>query len=48
LPKKVKTGDLSIDREVNPLIEDIKKWSKWILGEAKEELTEIIEFLKEP
>ncbi len=34
-PKKVKTGDLSIHKEVNPLLEDVKKWGNWVLEEAK-------------
>jgi adenine-specific DNA methylase len=37
-PKKVKTGDLSIMKEVNPLIEDVKRWGNWVLEEAKKEI----------
>ncbi len=37
-PKKVKTGDLSIHKEVNPLLEDVKKWGNWVLEEAKKEI----------
>jgi adenine-specific DNA methylase len=37
-PKKIKTGDLSIEKEVNPLVEDVKKWGNWVLEEAKKEI----------
>jgi len=37
-PKKIKTGDLSVTREVNPLVEDVKKWGNWVLEEARKEI----------
>lgn len=37
--KKVKNGmGLEAEIEVNPLLEDVKKWGKWILKEAKKEI----------
>ena len=39
--KKVKgNNDLDIETEkvVNPLLEDVKKWGKWVLNEAKKEI----------
>lgn len=36
--KKIKTHDLSIEKEVNPLIEDVKKWGEWVLQETKKEI----------
>ncbi|OQX87556.1 MAG: DNA methylase [Candidatus Omnitrophica bacterium 4484_70.2] len=35
---KVKEGMVEIEKEVNPLVEDIKKWGNWVLEEAKKEL----------
>lgn len=37
-PKKIKTDDLTHEKEVNSLLEDVKKWGKWVLKEAKKEL----------
>jgi len=37
-PKKIKTKDLAGEREINPLLEDVKKWGKWVLEEAKKEI----------
>jgi putative DNA methylase len=36
--KKVKTGDLAIHKEVNPLLDDVKKWGNWVLEESKKEI----------
>ena len=39
--KKVKgkgDGLFDIEKKVNPLVEDVKKWSNWVLEEAKKEL----------
>ncbi|MGC8744982.1 MAG: DUF1156 domain-containing protein, partial [Verrucomicrobiia bacterium] len=39
--KKVKVKneiDLEDEREINPLIEDVKKWGNWVLEEAKKEI----------
>jgi adenine-specific DNA methylase len=37
-PKKIKTDDLGGDKEINPLLEDVKKWGNWILEEVKKEI----------
>jgi len=39
-PKKVKekAGDLEIQREINPLLEDVRKWGNWVLEEARKEI----------
>lgn len=37
-PKKIKTDDLGGDKEINPLLEDVKKWGNWVLEEAKKEI----------
>jgi len=39
-PKRVKSGDLAGDKEINPLLEDVKKWGNWVLEEAKKEIGE--------
>jgi len=39
--KKVKNQDLALfenEVEVNPLLEDVKKWGNWVLNEAKKEI----------
>jgi len=39
-PKKIKEkiNGLEVEREVNPLVEDVKKWGEWVLQEARKEL----------
>jgi len=37
-PKKIKTKDLAGEKEINSLIEDVKKWGNWVLEEAKKEI----------
>lgn len=37
-PKKVKADNLEGEIEINPLLEDVKKWGKWVLEEAGKEL----------
>jgi adenine-specific DNA methylase len=39
-PRKVKekAGDLEVEREINPLLEDVKKWGNWVLEEARKEI----------
>ena len=37
-PKKIKTDDLGGDKEINPLLEDVKKWGNWVLEETKKEI----------
>jgi adenine-specific DNA methylase len=37
-PKKVKTSDLLREKEINPLLEDVKKWGNWVLEETKKEV----------
>jgi putative DNA methylase len=39
-PKKVKEkiNGLEVEREVNPLVEDVRKWGNWVLQEARKEL----------
>ena len=36
--KKIKSNDLFGEKEINPLLEDVKKWSKWVLREVKKEI----------
>ncbi|GFP21533.1 hypothetical protein HKBW3S06_00760, partial [Candidatus Hakubella thermalkaliphila] len=36
--KKVKSNDLFGEKEINPLLEDVKKWGNWILEEARKEI----------
>lgn len=38
--RKVKSGTLGMDEEeeINPLLEDVKKWGDWVLKEAKKEI----------
>ncbi|MCX7704025.1 MAG: DUF1156 domain-containing protein, partial [Planctomycetota bacterium] len=36
--KKRKTNDLAVEKEINPLLEDVKKWGNWVLQEAKKEI----------
>jgi len=33
----VKSGIIETEREINPLLEDVKKWGNWVLKEAKKE-----------
>lgn len=35
---KVKEGFTEVEREINPLLEDVKKWGNWVLDEAKKEI----------
>jgi adenine-specific DNA methylase len=35
---KVKEGIAEVEKEVNPLLEDVKKWGNWVLERAKEEI----------
>jgi len=37
-PRKVKSRDLAVEKEINPLLEDVKKWGKWVLEEARKEI----------
>ena len=37
-PQKVKADNLEGEVEVNPLLEDVRKWGEWVLEEAKKEL----------
>ncbi len=38
-PKAIKdTGSLSGTQTINPLLEDVKKWGKWVLEEARREI----------
>src|SRR3990172_9401031 len=37
-PKKIKTGDLVGEKEINPLLEDVKRWGEWVLEEARKEI----------
>ncbi len=40
-PKKVKVkgdGLFELEKEINPLVEDVKKWGNWVLEEARKEL----------
>jgi adenine-specific DNA methylase len=40
-PKKIKIKNkigLEGEKEINPLLEDVKKWGSWVLEEAKEEI----------
>ncbi|MCD6221375.1 DUF1156 domain-containing protein [bacterium] len=39
-PKKVKVkkGVVEVEEEINPLLEDVKKWGNWVLDEAKKEI----------
>ena len=34
----VKRGIIETEREINPLLEDVKKWGNWVLEEAKKEI----------
>lgn len=36
--RKEKTPVGEIEREVNPLLEDVKRWGEWVLEEAREEI----------
>ncbi len=36
--KKVKDGFIESEVEINPLLEDVKKWGNWVLEEAKKEI----------
>jgi len=38
LPKKIKTHGLLIEKEINPLLEAVKKWGNWVLEEARKEV----------
>ncbi len=35
---KIKEGITEIEKEINPLLEDVKKWGNWVLEEAKKEI----------
>ena len=35
---KDKVGMAEIEKEINPLFEDVKKWGEWVLEEAKKEI----------
>ncbi len=38
-PKKVRDDDWTkVEKTINPLLEDVKKWSSWVLDEAKKEI----------
>ncbi len=38
-PVKMDTGNVMLNKsEVNPLLEDVKKWADWVLEEAKKEI----------
>ena len=38
-PKKVKSEDwIGAEKEINPLLEDVKKWGNWVLEEARKEI----------
>ncbi len=37
-PKKIKTKDLVGEKEINPLLEDVKKWRNWVLEKAQKEI----------
>src|SRR3990170_6570382 len=37
-PKKIKSNDLAREKEVNPILEDVRKWGGWVLEEAKKEI----------
>jgi len=36
--KKIEGSFLEVEEEVNPLLEDVKKWGSWVLEEAKKEI----------
>jgi len=36
--KKVKSNNLLGEQEINPLLEDVKKWGNWVLEEARKEI----------
>jgi len=36
--KLVESDELLVKKEVNPLLEDVKKWGNWVLEEAKKEI----------
>ncbi|WP_369017684.1 DUF1156 domain-containing protein [Thermatribacter velox] len=36
--KKKNSIGLEVEEKVNPLLEDVKKWGKWVLSEAKREI----------
>ncbi len=38
MPKKIKTEDLLVEKEINLLLEDVKKWGNWVLEEARKEI----------
>src|SRR3990170_8801779 len=37
-PRKIKSRDLAVEKEINPLLEDVKKWGGWVLEEARKEI----------
>lgn len=39
-PVKVKADNLEGEVEINPLLEEVKKWGEWVLEEAKKELVQ--------
>lgn len=36
--RKVKGNNFLGEKEINPLLEDVKKWGEWVLGEARKEI----------
>ncbi|MGC9110208.1 MAG: DUF1156 domain-containing protein, partial [Caldimicrobium sp.] len=38
IKKKVKDGFAEQEVEINPLLEDVKRWGEWVLEEAKKEI----------
>jgi adenine-specific DNA methylase len=36
--KKVNSNNILGEEEINPLLEDVKKWSKWVLEETRKEI----------
>lgn len=36
--KKVKGNNFLGEKDINPLLEDVKKWGEWVLGEARKEI----------
>jgi len=37
-PKEIKIDDLAHKKEINPLLEDVKKWGNWVLESARKEI----------
>lgn len=38
-PRRLKTGALAGEKEINPLLEDVKRWGNWVLEEARKEIS---------